>query len=90
MALLEFRCGENRLARNTVHVDTRAGFDIVQVNKAELGDEVDDPMLLGDLHGYREVVGRFRREENVDSLLLEGGIGGLVANLNDMELLRQF
>ncbi len=56
------------------------------MDEAKLGDEVDDAVLLRNLHRDGEVVGRLGREENVDGLLREGGVGRLVADLNDMEL----
>lgn len=78
--------GEDGVARDTVHVDALAGLDLVQVNEAELGDEVDDTVLLRDLHSDGEVVGRLWGEEDVDGLLRERRVGGLVADLDNMKL----
>jgi hypothetical protein len=77
---------EDRFARNPVHVDARARLDVVEVNKAELCDEVDDAMLLGDLHGHWEVGSGFGGEVDVDRLLRERWVGGLVVDLDNVEL----
>ena len=89
MALLKLGRGKDSLARDAVHVDARARLDVVQVDEAKFGDEVDDAVLLGDLHRHGKVVGRFGREKDVDGLLLERGVGRLVADLDDVQLTRQ-
>ena len=66
---LVFRSDENRFTRDAIHVDARAGLDIGQMNEPVIRHDVDNSVLLGGLHGYREVVRRLWREVHVDSLL---------------------
>lgn len=87
MALLKLGGGKDRLARDAVHVDARARLDVVQVDKAKLGHEVNDAVLLGHLHRDGEVIGRFGREEDVHCLFLEGRVAGLLTDLYHMQLL---
>jgi hypothetical protein len=56
------------------------------VNKTIFCYEIDNTVLLGNLHGNREVVLRFRREEDIDSLFREGRIGCIVVNFDDVKL----
>jgi hypothetical protein len=86
MALLKLGRGKDCLARNAVHVDARARLDVVQVDETKLGDEVDDAVFLGHLHRDGEIVGGFGREKDVDSLLLERGVGLLVTDLDYVKL----
>lgn len=86
VTLLVRRGGEDGLARDSVHVDTSASLDFIQVDEPKFGDQVDDAVLLRNLHCDGEIVGGFRREEDIDCFLLEGRIGWLVADLNDVEL----
>ena len=40
-------CGDkNSLPRNTVHVDTGTGFEVIEVDEAIFSDKVNDAMLL--------------------------------------------
>lgn len=78
--------GEDRLAGDAVHVDAGARFEVVQVDETVLGREIDDAVLLGDLHGDREVVGCLGRKVDIDSLLRERRVGRLVINLDDVKL----
>lgn len=77
---------EDGLARNSVHVDARARLEVVQVDEAKLGDEVDDAVLLRHLHRDGKVVCRLGREEDIDGLLLERRVGRLVPDLHDVQL----
>ena len=77
---------EDGLARDTVHVDARARLEVVDMDEAVLGDEVDDAVLLRDLHSYWEIVCCLWREEHVNSLLLEYRISCLVVDFNNMKL----
>lgn len=86
VALLVRGSCKDGLSRDTVHVDTLACLDLVKVDKAKLGDKVDDTVLFGNLHSDWEVVRRLWWEEDVDSLLGELGVGWLVANLDNVEL----
>jgi hypothetical protein len=43
-------------------------------------------MLLGDLHGHREIIGGFLREEDLGCLLLERRVGRGVVDLDDVKL----
>ena len=56
------------------------------MDEAVLGHQVDDAVLLGDLHCNREIVGRLRREVDVDSLLGERRVRCLVVNLDNVQL----
>ena len=56
------------------------------MDEAVLCREVDDAMLLGDLHGDGEVVRRLWREVDVDGLLRERRVGRLMVDLDDVEL----
>ena len=73
---------------DAVHVHANAGFKVVKVDEAILCNEVDDAVLLRDLHGDREVVSCLGREVNVDVLLSVWSIGRLVINFDDVELRR--
>ena len=63
-----------------------AGLEIVQVDETVLGREVDDTVLLGDLHGDGEVIGCLGREVHVDGLLRERRVGSLVVDLDYVKL----
>ena len=54
------------------------------MDEAVLRDEVDDAVLLQDLHSDWEVVGRLGREEHVDGFLREGRVRSLMVNFDDM------
>ena len=80
---------EDRLARDSVHVDELARLEVVQVQVAELGDHVHDVVLVRDLHRDREVLRRLRREVDVAVLLAEGrcALGtGARTHLDDVQL----
>ena len=64
-----FASDEHGFARDSVHVETSSSFEVVKVNETVLGDEVDDAGSSRDLHGDREIVGGFGREEDVDCFL---------------------
>jgi hypothetical protein len=81
-----FRSDKDGLARDAVHVDAPAALEVVEMDKAELCDHVDDSVLLGDLHRHREVCGSLRREEDIDVLLGVWGIRSLVVNFDNMQL----
>ena len=40
------------LSTDAIHVDTGASLDVVQVDVAKLGDQVDDIILLTHLHEW--------------------------------------
>ena len=40
------------LSTDAVHVDTGASLNVVEVDVAKLGDQVDDVVLLTHLHGW--------------------------------------
>ena len=79
---------EDGLARDTVHIDARASFQVVKVDKAILGDHVDDAVFLGYLHGHGEIVRGLWREIDINVLLGIRRIGGLVVDLDDVQLER--
>lgn len=70
------RSDEDGIRRDPIHVDTRAGLDIVHVYVAVLGDQVYYVILRRDLHSDWEVVLSFGREENVHSFLWERLVAG--------------
>ena len=39
-------CDEDGLAGNSVHVDARAGFEVIEVNEAVFCDQVDNSVLF--------------------------------------------
>lgn len=77
---------EYSLATDSVHVEAYTRLEVVKVNEAILGDEVNDAVLLRHLHGDREVIWCFSGEENVDSLLREHRVRSVVVNFNDVKL----
>ena len=54
------------------------------MDEAVLRDEVDDTVLLRDLHRHGEVVDGLGGEVHVDGLLRKGRVAGLVVDLDDM------
>ena len=83
-----FSRDEDSLAGNSVHIDARAGFEVIEVDEAVFCDEVDDSVLFRDLHRNWEIVRRLWREVDVDLLFGEHGILGLVIDLYDVKLER--
>lgn len=77
---------ENGLAGDTVHVDACARLKVVEVNEAELGDQVRNAMLFGHLHSDGEVVGGLRREVDVHRLLRKRRVGCLMVNFYYVQL----
>lgn len=59
---------EDGLAGDAVHVDACAGLEVVEVDKAVLGDEVDDAVLLRNLNGDGEVVRGLRLKTVSDAM----------------------
>mmetsp|Transcript_10474 Transcript_10474/g.36145 ORF Transcript_10474/g.36145 Transcript_10474/m.36145 type:complete len:1393 (-) Transcript_10474:82-4260(-) len=49
-------------------------LQVVHEQQSELGDDVNQPVLLADLHGHRKVVRKLWREEELRLLLGEGGL----------------
>ena len=74
------------VSRDTVHVQTLASLQVVQVDEAVLGNEVDDPVPFRDLHRNGEVVDSFGREKDVSGLFLEDRVGRIVVDLDDVQL----
>lgn len=77
---------EDGFTRDTIHVDTCTGFQVVEMDEAKLCHEVDDSMLFRNLHGHGEIAGCFWREINIDILLGEWWVRSLVVDFNDMKL----
>ena len=88
MRSLVFSRDEDCLAGNSVHVDARARFEVVEVDEAVFCDQVDNSVLFRDLHCNREIIRRLWREVDVDLLFGEHGIGGLVVDLYNVKLER--
>lgn len=66
------RSDKDGLARDAIHVDADGALDVIHVNVAVLGDEIDDVVLVRNLHGHRKVVVGLWGEEHVNRLLGEG------------------
>ena len=86
MRSLVFSRDEDCLAGDSVHVDTGARFEIIEMNEAVFRDEVDNSVLFRDLHRDREIVRRLWREVNVNLLFCEHGVWGLMVDLYDVKL----
>jgi hypothetical protein len=71
---LMFSRDEDGFAGNSVHVDTCARFEVVEVNEAVFCDQIDDSVLFCDLHCNWEIVRRLWGEVDVDLLFGEYGI----------------
>ena len=69
-----FSRDEDGFAGNSVHVDTCARFEVIEVNEAVFCDQIDDSMLFCDLHRDREIVRRFWGEVDIDLLFGEDGV----------------
>ena len=77
---------KDRLPGYAIHIHTSTRLQIVQVNETIFGDQKDDTVLSGHLHGYGEVIGGFRREIDINCLLRERWIWCGVVNLHNMKL----
>ena len=77
---------EDGLAGDAIHEQARARLQIVEMDEAVLGDEVDEAVSLRDLHGDREVVDGLVGEVDLDGLLGVDGQGRLVVDLDDVQL----
>lgn len=71
---------------DSVHINTSAGLEIVEVDEAHLGDQEDNTILMTDLHGNREIVREISREKYFNSLLLEWRVSVDMINFDDLEL----
>ena len=56
------------------------------MNEAVFGHEIDNTMLLGDLHGDGKVVSSLRRKINIDGFLDERRVRCGMINFYDMQL----
>lgn len=56
------------------------------MDESKLGNEIDDTVFAGDLHGDGEIVEGFRGEEYVDGLFGKRLVGWLMADLDNVEL----
>ena len=74
------------LARNPVHIDARARFEVIEMNEAVFRYQVDNSVLFRDLHGNWKIVGRLWGEVHIDLLFGECWIWGLMVDLHDMKL----
>ena len=75
---------EYGIATDSIHVDASSSFKIVQVDKAVLGNQENDVVLFGDLHGDWEIIDSFWREKDVDGTFLEDLLAVLVVNLDNV------
>ena len=81
-----WRSNEDCLARYSVHEDTCAALQIVKVDEAVFGDEVDDAVLLRNLHSNWEIVNCLGWEVDVYCLLGKYWVRGLVVDLDNVQL----
>ena len=79
---------KHRFSTDSIHIDACAGFEVVEMDKSVLGDEIDDAISFGDLHRDGEIVGRLRGEKDIDGFLGVDGETFLMINLDDVELSR--
>ena len=81
------RRDEYGVGADAVHEYARAGVHVVDVYVAVLGDQIEDVVLGGGLHGDGKVVLRLGRKEHVDGLLRVGLIAGRrLADLDHVQL----
>lgn len=59
------------------------------MDETVLRDQINDTVLLGDLHGNREIVRRLWGEVNIDGLLGERWVWGGVINFHNVQLLNK-
>ena len=79
-----WRSHKNDVGTDAVREDTGGRLDVVEVDVAVLGDEVEDVVLGRRLHGDWKVV---RREGDVDGFLGEGLVAGArLADLDHVQL----
>jgi hypothetical protein len=62
---------ENSVARDMIHMDTRARLQVVKVDESMLRGKIYDPVFLGYLHGYWEIIGGLWQEIYVDGFFHE-------------------
>lgn len=67
---------KNRVARDAVHVDASAALDVVHVNVAVLGDQINNVVFRRHLHCNGKIVLSLRREEDVNGLFLVRLVAG--------------
>jgi hypothetical protein len=77
---------KDSITGDTMHIDTHARFQVVEVDEPVLHDKIDDPVFLGYLHGYREIIGGLWWEIYIDSFFHEWWVRGAVINFHDMQL----
>jgi len=77
---------EDGLTGDAVHENAGTGLEVVQMNEAILGDDVNDLVTIRDLHCDWEVVGGLGWEIDVDVLLGELRVSLLVIHLDNVEL----
>ncbi len=83
---LEISGHENRVGTHTIHKDAGTGFKVVEMDKAVLGYEINDIVLLADPHCDWEIVDGLWREENVDCAFWEHWVGINMIDFNYMQL----
>jgi len=71
------RCDEDSVSADAVHEDTCACLNIVNVDVAVFGDQIEDVVFGGGLHGDGEVVLGLGWERDVDCFLDEGRVAGV-------------
>ncbi|KAH3665298.1 hypothetical protein OGATHE_004114 [Ogataea polymorpha] len=77
---------ENRVRRNPIQEDLFAGFQIVQMDETELGQHIDNAVLIGHMNGHWEVICNLCREKDIGRFLGEHWGTFLVVDLQNMEI----
>jgi hypothetical protein len=77
---------ENSVTRD---MDACAGLQAVKVNESILRGKIYDPVFLGYLHGYWEIIGGLWREIYIDGFFHEWWVRGTVINFHDMQLVKK-
>ena len=81
------RRDEDGLTGDSVHVDACSRLEVVKVDEAIFGDEVNDAVFLGNLHRYREIVCGFRGEVHIHCFLCKDWVRSGVINLYNVKLI---
>lgn len=77
-------CRKDGIPTDPIHVQTFPALEIIKMDEAVLCNQVNDTVLLRDLHGNWEIVCSFGGEEDLCSFLRERRIGRGVIYLDDM------
>lgn len=82
-------CNKDGITTDSVHVDAGAGLQVIQVDEAELCDEVNDAVFLADLHGDGEIATGLWGEVDINGFLGINRVAFCMIDLNNVELLEE-